>query len=375
MPSDKKKRILHVFGRMARGGAEMRTLDVMRKIDRERFQFNFCTLSRVSGTLDNEISDLGGSIYACPLGIDFIRKFRRLLREQRFDVVHSHVHLFSGLIVKLAALEKVPMRIAHFRSMQDGSGTGLRRNLQGKIMRYWIDKNATDILAVGEGAMSAAWSQDWKLDKRCRVLYNGIDTAAFSALADRENILKEFHFPLDGKLCIHIGRTAVPKNHLRLIPLFAELLKLEPNARLLLVGRADNEIGQRAREKVKELGISESVAFTGERADVPRLLKASDLMLFPSLWEGLPGAVLESCIAGTPVLASDLPGVIEIASRIPHVHYLSLQKSDNDWAITANDLLNSPQAFREEMTSAFHNSVFEIDYCLGEYNKLYGRIS
>ena len=368
-------RILHIFGRMARGGAEMRTLDVMRKIDRDRYQFNFCTLSRQPGTLDNEINELGGNIYARPLGIDFIWKFRQLLREQHFDVVHSHVHLFSGLIMKLAAMENVPMRITHFRSMQDGSGTGLHRKLQSRIMKHWIDKYATDILSVSKGAMSAAWSEDWQSDKRCKVLYNGIDATAFSGAVERENVLAEFNFPLDSKVCIHIGRAARPKNHPRLISLFAELLRLEPNAKLLLVGRVDNEIGQAAKEKVKELGITKSVVFAGERADVPRLLQASDLMIFPSLWEGLPGAVLESCITGTPVLASNLPGVVEISSYIPHVHYLSLEKCDSDWAAAARGLLYNPEANREEMTAAFHNSVFEINYCLGEYNKLYGRFT
>ena len=371
----KEVRILHIFGRMARGGAEMRTIDVMRKIDRDRFQFNFCTLSRRPGTLDKEIFELGGKIYSSPLGLDFIWKFRRLLREKRFDVVHSHVHMFSGFIMKLAAMENVPMRITHFRSMQDGSGSGLRRKLQRRIMRRWVDKYATDILAVSEGTISAAWSNDWQSDIRCSVLYNGIDTSKYSDITERDAVFAEFGLPSNSRVFIHVGRAEFPKNHIRLISIFTELLKQEPYAKLLLVGRCESEIGQIVKEKVTRLGLSKSVIFAGERSDVPRLLNAAEVMIFPSIYEGLPGAVLESCATGTPVLASDLPGVVEIASFIPHVHYMSLEKSDADWAIAAEDLLNSPQAFREEMTSAFHNSVFEIDYCLGEYNKLYGRIS
>ena len=375
MASNRVIRVLHIFGRMARGGAEMRTIDVMRNIDRDRFQFNFCTLSGQPGTLDDEIVEMGGEVYPCPLGIDFISKFRQLLRKQRFDVVHSHVHMFSGLIMKLAASENVSMRITHFRSMQDGSGNGLRRSVQRRIMRHWVDKYATDILAVSEGAMSNAWSKDWQSDKRCRVLYNGIDTSKYSGIAEHDAIIAEFGIPSDSRVLIHVGRADLPKNHIRLISIFNELLKHEPDAKLLLVGRFESEIGQMIKDKVAQLGISESVVFAGERADVPQLLKVSDLLIFPSLWEGLPGAVLESCATGTPVLASDLPSVVEISSYIPHVHYLSLEKSDADWAAAAGDLLHGPKSIREEMVTAFQNSVFEMNYCLDEYNKLYGRLS
>ena len=73
------------------------------------------------------------------------------------------------------------------------------------------------------------------------------------------------------------------------------------------------------REAVERRGLAAKVTFAGERADVPRLLKAFDVLLFPSKWEGLPGAVLESCAAGLPVVASDIPGVLEIGRHFPTV--------------------------------------------------------
>ena len=119
-----------------------------------------------------------------------------------------------------------------------------------------------------------------------------------------------------------------PKNHLRLIDIFGEVLRRQPTAVLLLVGQGRNAIERRLHRRIAQLGLGGQVVFCQERTDVPRLLGAADALIFPSLWEGLPGVVLEACAAGTPVLASDLPGVRDIAARLPRVRCLSLE-ADN----------------------------------------------
>jgi glycosyltransferase involved in cell wall biosynthesis len=358
-------KILHIFGRMQRGGAEMRTVDVMRHVDRQRYQFHFCSLSGLPGTLDDEIRALGGKVHYLPLGASFLFRFRRLLRDQKIDVVHSHVHYFSGFILRLARKEEVPVRIAHFRSTDDGHPSTLRRRIQRAVTRYWIDRYSTNILAVSAGAMRESWGPAERLDHRCQVVYNGFDPDVFMAPAQHVAVRKEFGFPHDSKVYIHVGRMDVAKNHKRLICMFGEIVKREPAACLLLAGRGGNEVERGLRAQVQEMGLSNRVAFAGERSDVARLLKASDMMIFPSLWEGLPGAVLEACAAGIPVLASDLPGIIEIASRIPSVRHLSLNTSDHDWASVA--LIHSDdfgQTNRMDSTiKAFASSEFSISDC------------
>lgn len=113
-------KVLHIFGRMSYGGAEKRTLDLMRHIDRKRYHFHFCVLSGQSGELDKEIQHLGGSIHYIALSLAFPFKFLQLLRREQYDVVHSHIHYSSGLILWLSALANVPIRIAHFRNTSDG---------------------------------------------------------------------------------------------------------------------------------------------------------------------------------------------------------------------------------------------------------------
>src|SRR5260370_12852184 len=173
MPGDEALRILHVLSRMNRGGAELRTLDLMRHIDRERYYFEFCCTSGLAGELDRQVIELGGRIHPVRFDLDFPNRFRALLRERRFDAVHSHLHYSSGYILRLAAKEGVPARIAHFRSTHAGHGNSLRRRLQRALMRRWLDRSATRILGVSGASLQDAWGAAWPQDARCVVLYNG----------------------------------------------------------------------------------------------------------------------------------------------------------------------------------------------------------
>jgi glycosyltransferase involved in cell wall biosynthesis len=360
-------KILHIFGRMNRGGAEMRTLDIMRQLDPRRFELHFCALSGLPGDLDDEIRALGGEVHFVPLGSSFPRCFRALLQRQRFDVVHSHVHYSSGYILRLASQSGVPVRVAHFRMTRVADKDDWRRRLQRPVLRYWINQYATNILAVSRATMSVVWPH-WEREPRCRIIYNGLNALSFENEPDRVGVRREFRLPDDCRLYVHVGRFVGEKNHIRLTGILAELSKLDSSARLLLVGQGDNEVESKVRALLCELNLETRVVFTGLRTDIPRLLKAADLLLFPSLWEGLPGTVLEACAAGTPVLASDLPGVQEIAAHFSTVHYLPLSASDREWAELANKL-GAPQSASQRMSrcSAFAESVFNIEDCVAAH--------
>lgn len=369
------QKILHIFGRMVRGGAELRTLELMRHIDRERCKFQFCALSGLSGELDDEIIKLGGTTHYLGLGPLFLHRFRRLLREEKYTVVHSHVHLFSGLILQLAAAEQIPVRLAHFRNTHDGQDQTLRRTLQNRLMKYLLDRHATKILAVSEGVMASVWGPGWPADQRCEVIYNGFDFTPFAATADRKGARQEFDIPLDARLYIHVGRMAPAKNHSKLIAVFALIAARDPHARLLLVGRGGNDIETQSRELSVRLGVADKVILAGERPDVPRLLQAADLLLFPSLWEGLPGAVLEACAAGIPILASDLPGIREISHNVPEaVTCLPATASDAEWAEMAMKISAQPgtAAKTGAISATVLNSEFEIKRCRAKLYRAWG---
>jgi len=359
-------KILHVFGRMNRGGAEMRTLELMKIVQPLGLQFHFYVLSGQRGELDDKIYELGGHVHYQRLNIMFPVCFKRILTRHKFDVVHSHVYYFSGYVAKLAAEAKIPVRIAHFRSVRDYHGERLHRRLYRRLMKHWIDRYATHILAVSKAAMTASWRDDWQEDPRCRVIYNGLDTGPFKGPRNKSGVLNELALPQNCHLIVHVGRMSRPKNHDRVISIFSKLHSLEPKSRLLLIGRSDRDIEARLKKRVNQLGLTSWVVFLGERMDVPRLLKAADLMILPSLWEGLPGVCLEACAAGTPVLASDLPGVREVADHFQEIRYLGLEEDDFVWASLAKRLLceNSERKSTDTSVPEFSESVFSLENCM-----------
>jgi glycosyltransferase involved in cell wall biosynthesis len=340
--SQNKHRVLHVFGRMDRGGAELRTIDLLRQAALNQFEFHFATLAGGRGTLDDEIMRLGGCVHPCRLTEPgFGRRFRRLLRDINCEVVHSHVHYFSGYLLRLAAQVGVPTRIAHFWSTGDGKTSTVIRRIQRGLMKRWIDRYATALAAVGEGAMQAAWRTDWASDERCTILYGGIDLSQFDAPREKAGVRREFGMPLDSVLIIHIGSFSSNKNQSRLVRIFDEFQQIDQRARLLLVGRDGDGTAERLSQDIQARHMDHLVTMAGERADVVRLLKAADVMIFPSAREGLPGAVLEACAAGIPVVASDLPGAREIAAVCSLVTCVSLDADDQHWVEAAKETLHA----------------------------------
>jgi len=201
--------------------------------------------------------------------------------------------------------------------------------------------------------MRRGWLEDWRRDPRCTVIYNGLDLQQFSGPDDRCGVRRAFGFSGDCQLIINVGLLSSWKNQERVVRIFGELLRRRPQCRLLLVGRDANPIKARIERTIASLALQDAVVIAGERTDIPRLLKAADLMIFPSLREGLPGAVLEACAAGTPVISSDLPGAIEIAAECSLVNCVSLTAPDCEWSRAAERTLSGPRVAVDLSGGAF----------------------
>jgi len=360
-------RILHIFARLNHGGAEIRTLELVRYLRTRHpelpLETHFCCLSGLPGTLDEVARGLGCQVHLLPLrGPSFIARFLKLLRDGRYDVVHSHVHHPSGLITLLAKTAGVPCRVVHFRSIDDGRPPGFARRMLVRLWKHLIDRSATHILGVSRCALQASWCPDWTGDNRCQVIYNGIDLGRFPDPMDRvtrERLFEQFELPSDMRVLVHVGRETPAKNHKRLLSIFSELKKSLPQAVLLLVG--DLAQNSSLLGEVRQHGVEGSVRFLGRRDDVPSILAAADLMVFPSLWEGMPGAVLESLAAGTPVVASDILPHREIAEQLPgSIWLVQLEQSDKTWAERIMQVPQPTPATRLAARSAFLAGPFSL---------------
>ncbi len=324
-------RVLHVFGRMQRGGAELRTIEVMKRLRTEGFLCDVLALSGLTGELDAEIEALGGRVYHLPCSLGWRRKLRMLLRQEKYSVLHSHVHMFSGVLLREAHHCGVPIRIAHFRNTGDGKGDGLFRRIYRWVMASLIDRYSTKILAVSHSAMSQAWGKP--NDSRCQVVYNGLETGIFFRDLDIPVLKASIGLSSSReKIIMHVGNIIPAKNHAFILRVFEELYKRDKSLCLVLVGRGGTLEEQQARVFIERSNLVDQVKLLGARNDVPDLLRCADAFLFPSLREGLPGALLEACAAGLPCVVSDIAPCREIAERIPGVDCVELNQPVAVWA-------------------------------------------
>lgn len=338
MKPDSPIRVLHVVGGMNRGGVETWLMHVLRHIDRDRFRMDFLVHTDRPGAYDDEIRALGSSIIPClspAQPLTYTRRLKQILQDDGpYDVVHSHVHHFSGWVLQIARQTGVPVRIAHSHSdtSANQARAGARRKLYLRAMRRLIHRNASIKLSVSRKAAAALFGAGWENDARHRLLYYGIDLLPFQAPVDRSALRASLGIPDDAFVLGHVGRFTEPKNHIFLVDIVAEVVKREPKAVALLVG--DGPLRPGIEKKVSDLGLDGHVIFAGLRADVPALMKGvMDVFVMPSLYEGLGIVLLEAQAAGLPCVYSEvIPPEATVVSQL--MHSQSLSKSAADWTDT-----------------------------------------
>jgi glycosyltransferase involved in cell wall biosynthesis len=307
-------RILHVLGKLDRGGVETWLVQVLRHIDRQKYQMDFLVHTTERGAYDEEVKTLGARIVPClrpsnPLQYAF--NFQRALREYGpYDVVHSHVHHYSGYVLMLAAMAGVKVRIAHSHSDTElvGLSASPMRKAYRAAMRSLIRSCASGGLAVSTEAGDDLFAGPWRGSAKWTLHHLGIDIARFEAKVDSKALRQTLGIPMDAVVIGHVGRFTEEKNHQLIVEIAREVLRYEPRAFFLLVG--DGPLRRSIEAKIARLSLQHSFLLTGVRADVPALMiGAMDAFVFTSLREGLPIELLEAQAAGLKCV------VFEVISR------------------------------------------------------------
>ena len=375
-PGERPVRILHVLGGMNRGGAETWLMHVLRHIDRERFRMDFLVHTTVSCAYDDEVRALGSRIIPClrpSRPWQYARSFRRIMREcGPYDVVHSHVHQYSGFVLRLARHAGVPMRIAHSHADIPRAQTPALRRLYLSLMEHWVRTHASLGLACSAPAAADLFGPTWQNDGRWRVLRCGIDLTPFREGADRDAVRSELGIPPDAFVIGHVGRFHEQKNHPYIPEVAALVMRRAPNTRLLLIG--DGPLRPAIERQAADMGLADRLLFAGVRSDVPSLMTGvMDVFVFPSLWEGLPVTLLEAQAAGLACLISDV--ITEEADVVPGlVCRMSLAQPPSAWAQAATDMLAvGPAVTPADALVQMQRSPFHISSNVEALQSIYAR--
>jgi len=341
-------RILHVVGNMNRGGVETLLMRVLRYIDRDRFHMDFVGHSQPSA-YDDEIRALGSEIWpAIPKAPPwtYASRFRRLLREHGpYDVVHSHIYFYSGLVLRLAAQMKVPVRIASIYPQIDKKPQTIRRKLYRALMTRWINKYATVIMACSQSTLSSFQRICDCASTQKSVVYCGLNLNPFNNTVNATTVRRSFALPTDRPLVVYVARFFPHKNHEQIFRIANRMKELNFPVHFALIGSHGQllENFQRLSEKRDDISILTNVA------DITELLLAADLFFFPSLNEGFGIVALEAAAAGLPIVATDLPTIRE---AVPPDHRRFMIAPNDDPAATQNIMMIlSDQELRQTLSA------------------------
>lgn len=364
----KTVRVLQVLGGTGLGGAESRVMDSYRHIDRNRIQFDFAVHTGEKGFFDDEIERLGGHIYRFPrfrvINWRTYRKaWKRFFQEHPgYQAVHGHMTSTASIYLPVAKKAGVPLTIAHARS------AGVDPGLKGRMTRFLrrnLGKKCDMCLTCSQLAAEAVFGKKMWDAGLVRTIPNAIDASAFAyEKTVREQMRRSLKIPENAFVIGHVGRFGHMKNHLFLLDVFAAVNEQLPGSRLLLVG--EGGLMEQVKEKASSLGVLEQVIFTGNQGNVSEYYQAMDFFVFPSLFEGLPGSVIEAQACGLRCLISDSVTPEVLITNLAEAKPLSL--GAKAWA---ENVLSRKDYRREQMEQAVRAAGFDVSDQVKLLEKIY----
>ena len=323
-------RVAQVLNRMDSGGIESVVMNYYRHIDREKVQFDFYFSQDSVFPQKRELERLGAGIYPMPSysrPLAYHKALCKAFREKRYRIVHAHLSTMSVFALFAAWQAGVPVRICHnHTTAYKGEGA---KTLLKYILRPWNKLFATDYFACGEAAGRWMYGEPLLNSGKVVIMPNAIDTGKFTFDPEaRKHLRDELKIPQDNFVIGHVGRFMYQKNHGFLLDVFAEALKREPEARLLLIGAG--ELLKSTQEKSRALKIWDRVIFTGARTDVNKLYSVMDVFCLPSFYEGMPVVAWEAQANGLPCVFSDR--ITKEAENSPRCQFLKLNQDTEAWA-------------------------------------------
>ncbi|GHU81173.1 putative glycosyltransferase EpsF [Clostridia bacterium] len=368
-------RILQVFASLNVGGAETRMMDVFRNIDREKFSFDFLTMSLEEQYYESEIKELGGKIIkiAPPREKGAFGNLKDIINVLKtngsYDAVHAHTSHHCGVVMLAAKICGVSVRISHARTT--GSK---RRSFASKISlalgRRFISMFATHRLAISSEAGAYLFGENSINKGNVLVMPNAVESEKL-LLVDFELVeklkmqyLKAGAYPVLG----HIGRFEEMKNHTFILEIFDQFVKTNPNAFLILIGtgRLQPQIEQLAIEK----NLMKNILFAGLRRDISNWLPIFNVFIMPSIFEGLGGAAIEAQIAGIPcVLSSAMPKEVDMQMGL--VKFLPLLDDKETWCKAVTEQLSCNIPTIQQRRQITNELGYSIDNAVKTLSEIY----
>lgn len=365
-------RILHLITRLPVGGAEKVLVDIVRRLDPAQYESVVCCI-QAKGDLAIEIEKSGVPLYCLHrmrskrFDWSAVRGLMRLLREERIALVHSHLY-HANLYGRIAAFLAGVPAVAHVHNVY------AQRKLHRRLLNRLLSRASARVIAVSDEIREDLVTHDRIDPRKIAVIRNGIDARRVDTELTQAQARARLGVSQEHVLIGCVGRLEEQKGHRFLLEACAKLNRdpdLRHRLRVVIVG--DGRLRADLERQASALGLASSVSFLGTRQDVPEILRALDLFVMPSLWEGLSIAMLEAMAAGVAVVISDVSGVSQALGNNEH----GIRVAPGDAAALAQAIrsLAGAPARRRTLGMSARERVkvaFSIDAMMSELTSVYG---
>jgi len=311
MTDQRKIKVLYLINALHVGGAERVIARTVTGLDKNRYETIVCCLW-MGGAAADEIEKAGVRVINLDAKnkLDFGILFRlyRLLKEHKIHIIHSflfHANMLGRIVGRLAG---VPIILSSERTMGMESK---HRLLLNRITASLADK----IVTVSEAVREFAIAKIGITPDRLVTIHNGVDLSEFLQSPNSERIeeaKRELGIAPSHVVVGTAGHLEEEKGCEYLLQAAAQVSAQDGKVTFLLVG--DGSQRAKLEHLAEDLGISSNVIFMGYRNDVPKILSVMDVFVLPSLYEGLPNALLEAMAACRPVVATQVGGIAEVVA-------------------------------------------------------------
>ncbi len=368
-------RILHVVDNLGRGGLQNGLLNLMARLDPNRFEHMVCAMRALDHA---EAHVFGSEVRTLCIGAADGQKRRvqigplaKAIRELRPDIVHSRN--WAAVEAVAAARLAGRCRVIHSEHGFDGA---VKEPWRRVLFRRLAFELADCVLCVSHQLKAAHARRTGFPPGRISVIHNGVDTGRFAPdAASRARFRRELGLAED-ELCIGaIGNLTPVKDHFTLVRALAELASRRLGWRSIVLGEG-SEQARLEQFLERRPAARQRVRFLGIRNQIPGWLNALDLYVLPSLTEGISNSLLEAMATGLPVVAADTGGNPEVVAE----RESGLLFPVGDWQRLAALLLRlyDDPAERIRLGEAARRRAaaeFSLEAMVREYGRMYERIA
>ena len=324
------KKVLLVIGKLCVGGAERIGRDIGYFADKNKYEIHYLVYGEEKGDYEDELMEQGCKVHHMAAPSDGYRRYysnlTKLLKKERYDVVHSHTMFSSYWVLHSARKCGVPIRIAHSHTIRGPEKRSILKNLYENSMRILVRAESTCYVACGKSAGEWLFGKKTFAEKG-QIIYNGIQLSDYAYSKENRDKIRN-QYGIGDKLVLgHVGHLAPVKNQAFILKLLFEMLQYDNNLIAFLIG--DGPDRNKLRDQIRQFGIEDNVILTGNVTNVGEYMSAMDVFLFPSLYEGMPLALVEAQTNGLPCIISD---------RVPEDVYLtnliskrSIEEPEANW--------------------------------------------